>query len=314
MKSKMNQILVSSPENPIEKAESLVSVLILTFNSNIYIRRCLDSVFIQNYLPYEVIVIDGGSSDGTLKILEEYSPKYLNFHYFVYPNTSIGRARNLGMQHVRGNFILFLDSDCVLPFPNWISEMIAGFNSDKIAGVFTFGKYSLQDPSILRYSILSNPYRRTIQDQFIGYHNYIPIGTGHIIIRRQLIDDVGGFKDLIAAEDIEITNNIIHLGYLFRYMPGLEVFHYHVTSLTQLINKNRRNISGGMNSQIWKKTYLSPGNLDIFLSLTIIYPLLYSLYRTLTDKDWAWLWHPFVTIFKILSAISILSKKYIHSG
>jgi len=164
----------SSPFRPFIPNQPFLSFLILTFNSEKYLKQCVDSVLSQDLQSYEIIVIDGGSKDSTLVLLDNYSKIIARFHYYVYPGTSIGRARAHGMTHVQGNLIVFLDSDCVLPMSNWISDMIAGIDSKKIAGVFTFGKYNPRDPSILRYSILSNPYRKAVQDPLIGSHNYIP--------------------------------------------------------------------------------------------------------------------------------------------
>lgn len=295
-----NERINHSSEDTILKDHPSVSFLILTFDSCLHIRQCLDSILFQDFRDYEVIIIDGGSTDGTLEILEEYSRAHANFQFFINPNTTIGRARAHGMTHVQGNLIVFLDSDCVLPVSNWISDMIVGIDSKKIAGVFTFGKYNPRDPSILRYSILSNPYRKAIQNTLIGSHNYIPIGTGHIIIRRQLIEEAGGFQDLVAAEDIEVTYKIAKMGYLFKYMPGLEVYHYHVSSLSQLIKKNKRNISGGMNSTVWKAQYLNSKSYSFFSRINFLFPFSTAICMAWKDRDLAWFWHPIVTWSKIL--------------
>ncbi|MGV8130097.1 MAG: glycosyltransferase [Methanolinea sp.] len=295
----------------IPRNQPSVSFLILTFNSEIYLKRCLDSVINQDYNEYEVIVIDGGSKDKTLEILQRFSKGYARVQYYTYPKTTIGKARDHGMRHVQGSFIVFLDSDCVLPNPDWLSNMISGFNSDKIAGVFTFGKYDAKDPSILRYSILSNPYRKSIIEPLIGSDNFIPIGTGHIIMRRDLIENAGGFKDLIAAEDIEITLTLANQDYLFRFMPGLEVHHYHVTSLSELVKKNVRNISGGLNSNAWKTHFLKRKNYSFASLVNLFLPCIPAIVMALKDRDLAWFWHPFIAWAKIITTIGLIVQRKI---
>ena len=307
-----NQVYISPISACKTRNQPLVSFLILTFNSEIYVKRCLDSVISQDYNEYEVIVIDGGSTDKTPEILQRFSKEYARVQYNTYPKTTIGKARDHGMRHVKGSFVVFLDSDCVLPNPDWLSNMLSGFNTDKIAGVFTFGKYDPKDPSILRYSILSNPYRKSVIVPLIGSDNFIPIGTGHIIMRKDLIENAGGFKDLIAAEDIEITQTLANQDYLFRFMPGLEVHHYHVTSLSELVKKNVRNISGGLNSNAWKTHFLKRKRYSFASLVNIFLPCIPAIVMALKDRDLAWFWHPFVAWAKIITTIGLMVQRRIN--
>lgn len=306
-----NQVYISPISECNARNQPLVSFLILTFNSEIYLERCLDSVISQDYNEYEVIVIDGGSTDKTLEILQKFSKEYARVQSYTYPKTTIGKARDHGMKHIQGSFIVFLDSDCVLPNPDWLSKMLGGFDSDTIAGVFTFGKYDPKDPSILRYSILSNPYRKSVIEPLIGRNNFIPIGTGHIIMRRDLIENAGGFKDLIAAEDIEITLTLANQDYVFRFMPGLEVHHYHVTSLSELVKKNVRNISGGLNSNAWKTHFLKRKNYSFASLVNLFLPCIPAIVMALKDRDLAWFWHPFIAWAKIITTIGLMVQRRI---
>jgi len=148
---------------------------------------------------------------------------------FIYNNSSIGYARQRGIEHSLGEYIAFIDSDCILPSSHWLTEMISGFEDSTIAGTWVLGKCDRSCSSIMRYSILSHPLRNH-EPLIVNLENYIPIGTGHTIIRKKIIEQVGGFKDLQSAEDIEITYLIVKLGYKFKYMYGNEVLHYHVAS------------------------------------------------------------------------------------
>ena len=84
------------------------SIIIPNYNKEKYIRRCLNSIFTQsiNKQNYEVIVIDDGSTDGSVDIIKEYDVKLLNSN-----RLGAGGARNKGLDIAKGNYIILLDSD-----------------------------------------------------------------------------------------------------------------------------------------------------------------------------------------------------------
>jgi len=88
----------------------LVSVIVLTFNSGKYIGRCLKYLSKQKEKSFEVIAVDAGSSDNTLKIIKSYTAK-LNIKIVFAPNTNMGQARNVGIKKSVGKYICFCDSD-----------------------------------------------------------------------------------------------------------------------------------------------------------------------------------------------------------
>jgi len=283
--------------------EKLVSFVVLTYNSEKYLQKCLDSILNQDYKNFEIIIVDGGSNDRTMEICRQYSANYNNVKVFEYPNSSIGMARQKGVEHSKGDFCAFIDSDCVLPSETWLKNMLDGFNKPEIVGTWVLGAFSKSDPSLMRYSILSNPHRETVPE-LVGYENYIPIGTGHTIIRKDKIFEVGGFKDIPGGEDVDLTYELVKRGYKFRYIYGNEVYHYHVTSLKQKIRKMWRNVIGGLNSEAWTREYVNAKKMDAILGLTIIYPLFYGIFKTIRSGDSAWLWHPVISFLKVIVGVA----------
>lgn len=281
----------------------IVSFVVLTYNSEKYLQRCLDSILMQDYKNYEITIIDGGSKDRTIEICSQYSTNYNNVKIFEYPNSSIGMARQKGVEHSKGEFCAFIDSDCVVPSETWLKNMLDGFNSQEIVGTWVLGTFSKSDPSLMRYSILSNPNRGKVPE-LVGYENYIPIGTGHTIIRKNKILEVGGFKDILGGEDVDLTYELVKRGYKFRYIFGSEVYHYHVTSLGEKIKKMWRNIKGGINSDVWKKEYISNKKMEAILGLTIIYPLFNGVFNAIKSRDSAWLWHPVISFLKVMVSVA----------
>ena len=88
-----------------------ISVIIPVYNSEKYLRRCIDSVLNQTIQNVEVILVDDGSSDSSPIICDEYATKYDNVEVLHKANAGQGLARNDGLQVVRGRYFTFLDSD-----------------------------------------------------------------------------------------------------------------------------------------------------------------------------------------------------------
>ena len=88
------------------------SVIIPSYNRADFIRRTLQSVFNQHYKNFEVIVVDDGSTDNTEEIIAGFN--FNNLRYFKTENQERGAARNTGIDHARGDYVTFLDSDDLL--------------------------------------------------------------------------------------------------------------------------------------------------------------------------------------------------------
>ena len=85
-----------------------ISVIIPTFNRSKTIFRAIDSILKQTYKPYEIIVVDDGSTDGTKDLVIN---KYPSIKYFYQSNNGVSKARNKGVHESKGEWIAFLDSD-----------------------------------------------------------------------------------------------------------------------------------------------------------------------------------------------------------
>lgn len=87
------------------------SIIIPMFNTEKYIGECLDSIMMQNFSDYEVIVVDDGSTDGSCEIVSRYIKGKLNINLLKQKNSGVSAARNLGIEKARGKYIIFVDSD-----------------------------------------------------------------------------------------------------------------------------------------------------------------------------------------------------------
>ena len=87
------------------------SVIIPVYNVEKYLRACLDSMLDQSFFDWEAVCVNDGSTDGSASILAEYATKDNRFRVVEQSNAGLSAARNTGMKHVTGDYVLFLDSD-----------------------------------------------------------------------------------------------------------------------------------------------------------------------------------------------------------
>lgn len=100
-----------------------ISIIIPIYNTEKYLRRCLDSIVAQTYKDFECIIVDDGSTDGSGKICDEYVAKDNRFKVFHKKNGGVSSARNLGLDNAKGEYIAFCDADDYVK-ENWLSEFI----------------------------------------------------------------------------------------------------------------------------------------------------------------------------------------------
>lgn len=88
-----------------------ITIIIPLYNKEKYIYKCLNSILLQSYEFYEVLIIDDGSTDNSAKICEEFYSKDKRFKYFSKENGGVSSARNLGIEKARYDYIVFVDAD-----------------------------------------------------------------------------------------------------------------------------------------------------------------------------------------------------------
>lgn len=122
-----------------------ISVIVPTFNTEKYLRCCVDSILAQTFTDYELLLIDDGSTDGSEVICDKYAEKDTRIKVLHKNNGGVSSARNLGLDNAKGEWITFCDSDDWV-FPCWLDNfmskevsneidlLIQGFKTDRSIG------------------------------------------------------------------------------------------------------------------------------------------------------------------------------------
>ena len=125
--------------------ELKVSIVIPVYNVEKYLRECIESVIAQFYRNIEVILVNDGSTDNSKNLCEEYKLKYSFIKLINKENGGLSDARNVGILHSTGEYILFLDSDDYWDDSNFLFELVQYINKNpNIDYIFFKYKYYLQ--------------------------------------------------------------------------------------------------------------------------------------------------------------------------
>ena len=95
--------------------KNTVSIIIPIYNAMPFLPECLESISTQDYDRFEVLLINNGSTDDSLKVCREYEERFDFVHTFNISSASIGTARNFGLSKAKGDLIMFIDADDFLP-------------------------------------------------------------------------------------------------------------------------------------------------------------------------------------------------------
>ena len=108
----------------------MISVIVPVYNEEKHVERCIQSVLMQTYDDFELLLVDDGSKDASGEICDKYADKEPRIRVFHIENGGVSRARNYGIAQSSGEWLMFLDSDDVL-YPDAVEKMYVKIKSDE---------------------------------------------------------------------------------------------------------------------------------------------------------------------------------------
>ena len=113
---------------------TLVSVIVAAWNAEATIARCIGQLLAQDYAPYEILVVDDGSSDETLRVARELAGSANSLRVICNArNRGLARARNVGLDESRGEMVAFIDADGFAD-PGWLTALVRAFATAETVG------------------------------------------------------------------------------------------------------------------------------------------------------------------------------------
>jgi glycosyltransferase involved in cell wall biosynthesis len=172
-----------------------ISVILPVYNRQSSVARAIRSVLAQTRAPFELIVVDDGSTDGTRAVLDSFGSQITVIDQ---PHAGAYVARNRGLRHAQGELIAFIDSDDAW-LPDRLASQIPLMERPEVGLVF--GDVVHVRPGEERRRVTSfqvaPPRRGRVANQF-AWCNFVPTST--VLVRRSCIEEAGGF-----AEDVSLS-------------------------------------------------------------------------------------------------------------
>ena len=193
-----------------------VSVIIPAFNEESNIAQCIESVLRLDYPAYEVIIVDDGSRDLTLPIIENYDVSLIRLRH----NRGKVAALNKGIEKAKGEIVFFTDSDSALD-PIALRYLVGNFSDPSIAAVASNVVLKRNDSYLKRMQTLEYLYGQAVMKEAqIRSGDSVSICPGPATaFRRSVLLETGGYSNRTLAEDFDITVDLLELGYKAVYEP-----------------------------------------------------------------------------------------------
>lgn len=238
-----------------------VSIITVTYNSSKYIEDCINSIIRQDYKDIEYIIIDGGSTDGTVEIIEKNS-QYI-FKWISEEDGGMYDALNKGMRLATGDVVGILNSDDVLASADVISAIVKSFEEHNVDSLY--GDLVYVDPNDLQKILRfwkGLPYKRRRFN-----YGWMPAHPT-FYVRRELIEKYGGYEShYYTAADFE---------FMARYLYRFRISSYY---LPKLIVKMRA--GGASNESIYSRLRANRRDYLAMKKNKIPFPLIVSILKPL---------------------------------
>ena len=212
-----------------------ISVVINTYNRAASLPATLDGLTRQVGGDFEVVVVNGPSTDGTAELLEEWSDRV---RVVDLPEVHLGRSRNAGIRAAAGDVVAFIDDDAV-PEPDWVTGLAAAYDDARVVGagglVWDHTGVELQ----YRYSAcsrigdprfdLTGPF-----DEYMypGADPFVYLQGTNCSFRRESLAEIGGFDETIEyyLDEVEVCLQLIDRGHRLAPLDGAAVHHHYLPS------------------------------------------------------------------------------------
>ncbi|MDR1675290.1 MAG: glycosyltransferase [Tannerella sp.] len=201
------------------------SLVIPVYNRPDEVSELLESLTLQTVKDFEVIIVEDGSTVTCEEVVRTYAER-LPVIYRRIPNGGPGQARNCGATGASGEYLIVLDSDCVLP-PGYIqavSEELNGVNADAFGGPDRASDRFTGVQKAINYAMTSFFTTGGIRGGKKKLDRFYP-RSFNMGIRKEVYEKLGGFSKMRFGEDIDFSLRIYEAGYRVCLFPSAWVYH-----------------------------------------------------------------------------------------
>lgn len=214
----------------------MVSIIVLNYNGEDFIRECLDSLEAQTCRDFELLVVDNASADGSWEIVRDWCAEHGHTAIRNVENLGYSEGNNVGIRQARGEFVLVLNNDTVVA-PNWLQELLSATEAHPDYDMFASQIRNFDRPEVL--DTIGIIVYRDGMSRGLGrlepverYQEpcevFAPSGCAGLY-RRSMLEAVGMFPaDFFAyCEDMDLGMRIRLAGGRCWYVPAAVVYHHY---------------------------------------------------------------------------------------
>ena len=244
-------------QNITKKKKLLYSIIVPVYNRPDEVKELLDSLKAQTVKPFELLIIEDGSKERCDHLLGHYR-SFFTIHYYYKENSGRSDTRNYGMARATGDYLLFFDSDVILP-PFYFEKLEAAMNESYCD---CFGGPDAADDSFsdmqkaVSHAMTSFWTTGGIRGGKAVMEKFCP-RTFNMGLSRAVYERVGDFKDMMG-EDIDLSIRIRNAGFSIRLVR--EVFVYHKRRID--MRRFFKQVNNFGQARIWLQL-IHPGSLKL---------------------------------------------------
>lgn len=207
----------------------MISVIIPAYNEKYLLLKCIESLGSQTISDFEVIVVDDGSTDGTLKMLQETKKTIPDFNYFTAKHGGAGAARNLGARSAKGDIFVFVDADMTFD-KDFLKMLTAPIKEGKTKGTWSREEYVANWDNVWARCWNLNEGWMEKRRHPKNYPDTQPVFRA---ILASEFKKVGGFTPGGYMDDWSLGKK---LGYLAQNAPGAVFYHKNPSGLGEIFS------------------------------------------------------------------------------
>ena len=244
------------------------SFIIPVYNRPDEVEELLDSLTTQRLKPHEVILVEDGSTLPCEEVARRYADQ-LPIHYYVKPNGGPGPARNYGAARATGDYLIILDSDCLLPadYLKAVDRELVREPADAFGGPDRAHPSFTPLQKAINYSMTSFFTTGGIRGGKKKLDKFYP-RSFNMGMRREVYEALGGFSPMRFGEDIDLSIRMFKGGYRCRLFPGAWVWHKRRTDLKKFFKQVHN--SGMARINLHKR---HPGSMKLVHLLPMLFTL-----------------------------------------
>lgn len=274
-----------------------VSIIIPVFNTEKYLKRCIDSLIQQTLKEIEIICVNDGSKDKSLNILEEYAQKDSRITIINKSNEGQSIARNIGIQKAKGEYIGFVDSDDWVDkdFYEKLYNTATKTNSEiAVAGIIRLHKFNRKNHLLIKDCISTDNYQKKIEICDVPDKSYV---WNKIYKRSELQKNNLTFKPGVIYEDVIFTPQVLNKLKRLVSVPNTYYYYWRNANSTVTLRSEKAK-KDSVDAHLWANNYLIQNGIDLekFSTHTKRYKFLgFSIFKIRTKNN-----HTTYSLFNII--------------